>query len=271
MSLIYEDKLKMIPENKYLFSVTSLNIYKHYPFEFFRKILLKEQDNFANFNTILGTIIHHLCSEYLLGKAINDIKKEIVEYVDTLDSKEFDKSLLLLKFNQMYENVIQTLEYNKFNYGEANDIEKSYIYQLTENVYIGGTLDLRIGSRIVDYKTSSNKYLKDEGEITDIYLNQLYGYAWLCYKHNIEIANLSIQYFTIPDLERFSEITHKPLKGYPCRSVFQNSIINGEIMQEMDKTIYLIAETIEYILKNPKSFKYFGGDLNLNLEVTSGN
>lgn len=265
MSLQYEDKTKLIPQDCFLFSVTDIALYKHNPTEFFKKVLLKESSYEINFNATLGTCVHHLCSSFYEKKQIEEVDKEINEFLKSLNPEEIDTPLLWDKYTGMKEVVIETLKQNEFNFGTPTEIEKSYIHQLSDKIYLGGTLDIRFNQMIMDYKTTTNKYIKSETEFPEKYSNQLYAYAWLCKQQGIEVTNLALQYFTQPDLNRYSEVTFKPLKDYPCRDVLSIQPLQYELLQEIEETIKLIAETLEYILKYPESFRLFARDLTITL------
>lgn len=267
MSLIYEDKTKLIPNDCYLFSVTDINLYKNNPTQFFKKVLLKETEFNINFNATLGTCIHHLCSSIITNSNnLSNTLDEIAEFIEELNPLEIDKALLWNRFIQMKDVVVATINQNNFVFGEPLGIEETYLEKLTNKVYLGGTLDIRYKDFILDYKTTTNKFIKPVSDFPEKYSNQLYAYTWLCSKKNIEINKLGLQYFTQPDINRYSEITGKALKDYPCVDILSVKDIQTELLTEIENLIYLIADTIEYILANPKSFKYFARDLNLELK-----
>lgn len=269
MALEYEDKTKLIPQNKYLFSITDINLFLYEPNLFFRKVLLKDVEPVQKTEMTLGTCIHHLCSEIQKKDADrNLIEQEVMEYLKTLDPTIIDTAYVKEKYHQMEEVVIDTISENnfKFQINETDIIEneQTYITSITPNVYVGGTLDVRYNNLIIDYKTTSNKHIKEDTEMSERYKTQLYGYAWLCHRNNIQIDKVALQYFTIPDLNRVSPVTGKCLQSYPCRDVMQSLYIQQEEMDKFEKLVTLIGETLEYILQNSKSFKFFARDLSLN-------
>lgn len=269
MALEYEDKTKLIPQNKYLFSITDINLFLYEPNLFFRKVLLKDVEPVQKTEMTLGTCIHHLCSEIQKKDADrNLIEQEVMEYLKTLDPTIIDTAYVKEKYRQMEEVVIATITENnfKFQINETDIIEseQTYITSITPNVYVGGTLDVRYNNLIIDYKTTSNKHIKEDTEMSERYKTQLYGYAWLCHRNNIQIDKVALQYFTIPDLNRVSQVTGKCLQSYPCRDVMQSLYIQQEEMDKFEKLVTLIGETLEYILQNSKSFKFFARDLSLN-------
>lgn len=266
MAIGYIDKKQLIPDGFLLFSVTDINLYLNNPNSFFRKIILGDYNNEYNNSTTLGTCIHYLCSE--LNKTnISLIDKEIFDYINSLDSLIVDKKWIKDRYLEMQEEVIKTIEENNFMFNcTPTEVESSYVQKLTDRVYLGGTLDCRYKNWIIDYKTTSNRYLKQDSEIPINYLNQLYAYCFLLKQKNIDIDNLCIQYFTVPDLNRYSEKTNKQLKSYPCTSILLNTCFEMEKYNEVINLIKLISETIEYILDNKQSLGYFARDLELKFK-----
>lgn len=258
--IAYDDKRKLVPEDKYLFSVTQINEFFANPNEFFRKVILKEDIPFACNATVLGTLCHYAISQAHENKEI--LKEEINEYRHSLaEFDNLDWDYILNKFNEMKETII----YNATNMfvTQPTEVEQHHILKLTDNVYIGGTLDARYGNLIVDYKTTSDKYITEEKPLPSNYINQLYAYSYILHQEKIAVDRIAICYMTVPDTMRVSQATGKRMKDYPCKFIKVEQYLSEKIMKDVENKMYLIAETIEYILKNKASLKYFARDLEI--------
>lgn len=256
--LAYADKSSLIPENKILFSATDLNLYFDASYLFFRDKILKERE-FKNYeSTALGTLVHYNISQQHLEQPIDS--KEVEDFLNSVR----DTVNIQWVRDKYIEMTVPVREYiNGESLNKPDDIEKNYIYQLTENVYVGGTLDCRYGDTIIDYKTTSNKSIKSEQPLDFKYKNQLLVYAWLCLKHGIEVNAIQNTYITIPETNRFSDTTGRRLQDYPTRIIPIKEYLRPEDIETIESKLYLIAESIEYVLKHKDSLYLFAKDRRL--------
>lgn len=256
----YSDKRKEIPDDKYLFSVTQTQEYYLNPSEFFRKVILKEDIPFYNDATVLGTLVHYAISEQWENREVD--MTEVNNYLISIPT-EFGVNTLWCK-NKFVEMQPQVLRYAKALEIEApTEWEKNYIHQLSENVYIGGTLDVRYGNTILDFKTSSKLTLSADEELPQKYIDQLYTYAWILHQKGIAIDKIGVVYFTIPEVGRISPKTGKPMKDYPLQFIRKELFLNNEHMQVINDRLNLIAENIEYALKHKDALYLFAKDYRL--------
>ena len=253
----YDDKRKQIGDDDYLFSVTQMNEFINNPNNFFRKVILKEDIPFANNYTTLGTLCHYAISQAHMGDGIHDF--EVNEYLDSLSEFNIDYAWVLEKFKQMQDTIIPFAR--NISIAEPDEFEKAHLLKLDEHIYLGGTLDCRYGNVIIDYKTTSDKYISDEKELPEKYINQLYTYAYMLHQEGIAVDKVAIMYMTVPELGRISEKTGKYMKDYPCRCFVVEQYLRQEKMDEIIKQIELIKETIKLILNNRKLLPYFARDL----------
>lgn len=258
--IAYQDKSKLIPKDKYLFSVTQIQEFFLNPNEFFRKVIKKEKIDFYNTQTVLGTIIHYAISQMYDKKEIKD--NEIVEYLKSIP-KEFEIDTHYVK-SKTQEMIPQVLHYARgLELDPPTEWEKSYVLQLTDNVYVGGTIDVRYENLLLDFKTSSKLTMKKDDELPQKYIDQLYTYSYILHQKSIPVDKCGIVYFTIPEVNRISLITNKKLKDYPMQFIRKEFYLNQEYMDEIKNRLMLIAENIEYVLANPNSFYLFAKDYNL--------
>lgn len=256
--LEYEDKSNLIPKDKYLFSCTQYYKFWSNPKEFFRNVLLKEREfNYTN-NTVLGTLIHYLIE--CKHKHTECSYIEIEKYLSNLDYLIIDKDYIRNKFNEMKEYVLSIIEGDELN--DPLEVEKNYIFQLSENVYLGGTIDAYYDNKIVDYKTCS--ILPTEMSMS--YKVQLMLYKFLIQSNaHTNITQLRNTYFSVPNVNRYSEKTGKRLKDYPCERLHLDIFVedNDSEYQLLQDNLYMIADCIEYILKHPDTLYLFSKDITL--------
>ncbi|HIH2213124.1 TPA: PD-(D/E)XK nuclease family protein [Campylobacter coli] len=256
----YVDKSKDIPEGYYLFSASSINNYFFNPNKFFRKVILKEEVSEQTNSTILGTIVHHFASNY--DRNYDEVEKEVIEFLEEYKSSEsVDINYIKSKYPFMAQELISYIK--NFDIFEPTERESSYLLKLTDRVYLGGTIDVRYDNLLLDYKTTSNKYITTDTPIPDNYKLQLYTYLHLLHKNNVKIDKYGITWISVPEYGRISEKTGKPLKDYSTNIVTNTEYIDLDFYNEVWKKIMLVAENIEYILGNPNSLYLFAKDLEL--------
>lgn len=256
----YKDKRELIPEDRYLFSVTQMQEYYNNSSDFFRKVILKEDIPFQNTNTVLGTLLHYAISESYEDRKVPD--NEIREYIDSVTLKfPIDKKFIIDKYYQMVD--IATKYANNIDFDKPTEQEQDYLLQLSDNVYVGGTLDVRYGNTIYDFKTTSNKSLQESDPLPQKYIDQLYTYAYILHQQSIKVDKCGIIYFTVPEVGRFSDKTGKRLKDYPMRCIKKEFYLDANYMKTIVDRLELIRDNIEYIIKNPESLYLFAKDTNL--------
>lgn len=254
----YEDKSKLIPQDKYLFSATSLREFEYNPNSFFRKVIKKEKIPFFSNESVLGTIIHYFISENFAKREFK--YNDVLEYFDSIP-EEFEINTFWVdsKFKEMKDKVLSYV--NGLDIREPDESEGTHILQLTDNVYLGGTLDYRLDNLILDFKTTSKLTLSEDEPIPEHYLNQLYIYSYILHQKGIPVDKVGIVWLCVPETNRISSKTGKPMKDYPCRCFTKIEYLKQERMDLITNKLKLVSETIEYILANPESFKYFARDL----------
>jgi len=255
--IAYQDKKELIPEGKYLFSVTQIQQFFNNPNEFFRKVIRKETIPFNSNQTALGTLIHYAISQMYDKKEVE--QKEINDYLNSID--DIDRIWVISKYNEMKDDVLNNVKGISLDY--PTEWEKSYTLQLSDNVYIGGTIDVRYDNLLLDFKTSSKLTLKKEDELPQKYIDQLYTYSYILHHNGVAIDKCGICYFTIPEVNRTSLITGKRMKDYPMQFFIKDFYLQADYLTTIQKRLFLIAESIEYVLKNQDTFYLFARDYDL--------
>lgn len=244
-----KDYQKTIVEgSKYSFSASSISKYQSDTNSFFRGIYEPLIDTYTT-STVLGTIVHYLAEQYIKTRQV--VSSDITEYLDKKEN--IDKDLILKSYKDMGNVLFDYID--NLNISNLNcESEKSLVYKLTDNVALTGTCDLILGTTLIDFKTTSQ--LSHMTTMRESYKTQLYSYLYLLEKNNYKIDSAKLVYITIPQLNRISEKTQKPLKDYPA-SVYEIGLdFNIEEYQKTVDTINLIAESVEYIETHPDSRRF---------------
>lgn len=244
-----KDYQKTIVEgSKYSFSASSVSKYKTDTNSFFRGIYEPIIDTYTT-STILGTIIHYLAEQYIKTRQV--VTSDITDYLDK--KEDIDKEMILKSYKDMGNVLFDYID--NLNISNLNcESEKSLVCKLTDNVALTGTCDLIIGNTLIDFKTTSQ--VSHMTSMRENYKTQLYSYLYLLEKNSYRIDSAKLVYITIPQLNRISEKTQKPLKDYPA-SVYELALdFNIEEYQATIDTINLIAESVEYIENNPDSRRF---------------
>lgn len=257
----YQDKRELIPKDKYLFSVTQIQEFFINPNEFFRKVVRNEKIEFHNNNTVLGTLIHYTISQMYEKKQVT--MQEVKDYINSIEA-DIDKIWIMSKYEQMIGLVLNNVKGISLDY--PTEWEKSYILQLTDNVYVGGTIDVRYDNLLLDFKTSSKLTLKKDDELPQKYIDQLYAYSYMLHKNGVAVDKCGIVYFTVPEVGRTSLVTGKKMKDYPMQFFIKEFYLQQEHMENIVKRLKLIAESIEYVLEHKDSFYLFAKDYDLKVK-----
>lgn len=260
---------KLIPENKYYFSASQYFKFWSNPKDFFRRVLLKEEKDTSTSKTVLGTCIHKVienCFNNFDANPVPSCFQEVFDYVQSLGNPDIDKYWVMEKFQQMQSFVEHTCMQDDLN--KPDCIEQSFIHQLSENVYLTGTIDYYSSwnSKLLDFKTTSARI---PIELEQSYLSQLLLYKLLLEnntKNKVDyIGNI---YYKVPELNRISEKTGKAMKDYPVevhKLIFPVSKYD-EQEKILQANLEVIANTIEYILANPDTLYMFAKDFTLKGE-----
>ena len=179
-------------------SISAINSYLNCPLQFYYRYILKVNDNVNDGtinNAMLGTLVHYslkfLYSDYLNIQLSESIIHDIKGNINTAINLSFKsqninhdsgKNLLLYKIIEQYiQRQINTDLYNIKNHHNLIiiDIEKEYRTSLNvsdisndeqiKSVQLKGIIDrielIDKNIRIMDYKTGSISYLKNENDI----------------------------------------------------------------------------------------------------------
>lgn len=246
----------LIPEGKIKISPSMISQFFTDKALWYHKTILQDTANYPNYFTVLGTAIHRIAEQFIKTSEID--YQEVYDYLDAIEIydttnpsdiepiSEEEKARLRIQIKPMSEALLGHMQY----YGTPTISEMTLVEQVSNNVYLAGTVDAILGNTLIDFKTTSAKTPKTY--IPDNYKWQLLTYAWLCRKNNIDIQKVAILWITQADVNRVSEKTGKKLKDYPATCALIEYIITEQDMAIIEKALNLISQTCEVSLKQPQ-------------------
>jgi len=250
----YNDGKGVVPEGVFRISPSGLSRFFDDTAKWYRENLLGEEGFTGSTSTALGTCVHAGAEMYVKEGTVHH--DQILRYIDSLPS-DYDKFYIKEQYPIMLDALID--QYISSNMPEETELFLAQ--ELSENVWVGGSIDSIIGSRIVDYKTTSSKTLPTT--VNRAYWFQQVTYAWLARKHGYTIDSFRLVYITVNDTGRISEKTGKPLKDYPSRVHEINYVITDSDMDIIDNTLKLISESVETWYKQPELRHLLAQDMRL--------
>lgn len=252
---------KFQQENKIGVSCSIISLFNTNRKLFFDIINDRNLDEITTYSA-LGTIIHYCASQYI-KREVKTLKQDIIDYINSLPII-CDKELILQKYSIMANTLFKWCD----NILDCQKIltEKQFTYNLSEKIVLNGTCDLILNNNtLIDFKTTSQ--LSQITKMPDKYKTQLLSYIYLLQKNDIYIDYAKIVYITQPQLNKISEKTGKQLKDYPCQVYELGLPINDDSLIEIEETLNLINDSINFYLDNPE-YKYL---ITLNKEDKIGN
>lgn len=198
----------------------------------------------GNDSTVLGTLVHYIASQTVMNKQID--RTEMYDYFCENSSYITDSDLLDKAF-EISETLIPYIKNNIHSYKYCED---RFNHKVSDNFMLCGTTDLVVGDELIDFKTT-----KDQKKIytfPEHYISQLSTYIYLLKNNNIEINRFALIWITVPNTNRISEKTGKRLKEYPTQINKISMEVNNEILNNIEKKLKLISDSIELSISNPE-------------------
>lgn len=194
----------------------------------------------GNTATVTGTICHHIykCVTEKTSVTREDINKQLLEYCTLKPELELDANQIMIDYPLV--SIVTVNEYT-IPADSVNTLikcELPVIAEVSNNVYVSGSLDRIEGDCIVDYKTVGK--LPNADKISFAYKIQLLAYAYAARKMGYEINRIRIVYGI------------KPTVKLPARCVVVTEQIDATANKLIDDTLELIGETVLLAKVNPK-------------------
>lgn len=199
--------------------------------KFFASPVLWYKDNFmgensftGNTGSTLGTVIHAIAEA--VGKDEATSRDIIEEYLATIIDPEIDLDVVREHYPEMSMALVN--EYILPNM--PTEVEYQTCANVTEGIYIAGTVDNRTGDTIVDYKNVTVK--PNTEKIPFKYLIQLLAYAFADRDRGIATSRVRLVY------------TVRRTKTLPVRIFVVNHEITSNDWDMISNTLLLMALTV---------------------------
>lgn len=259
----------IVPPGSFTISPSSLGKFFDEPHTWYREHVLGERSFDATTSTALGTIVHFCAEDFILSGKVD--RTEIYRYLYSLvcptNSPEFpsDEPSQLAILSGFKHSIID-VQHILDQYRPMGNALLDYLRRLPKHTppiseqmvsaeilpgfYVAGSCDLRLGSHIYDYKTTSS--LSAPSSISYGYRLQLLAYAYAFIKSGTPISTASIIWITTNQVNRTSPTTGKPMKDSPATCSVSSSItIDEQSLAFIESILKLVAETVQFVQANP--------------------
>jgi hypothetical protein len=213
------------------------------PVVWYKEQILKQKVFTGSTATELGTIIHAVAEAY--AKSESTSRDEIEAYLKTIYDPDIDKNLIRDLYPMMSEMLVN--EYISTN--PPTEVEYQTLAHVQGGIYVGGTVDNRTGTTIVDYKNVSTKPKTDSIPFGDKI--QMMAYAFADRERGIETDRIRLVY------------TVRPTKTLPVRVFVVNHMIQESDWDLIENTLNLISESVLAIRKDPSMTHLIFKSMNL--------
>ena len=240
-------------------SPSKFSMFMERPHQWYREVVLKEEEFKGNTSSIIGTIVHY-CAD-CVSKGVHPDKKEIEAYIDLQEGKE---DIDTKTVREAYPAMVHTLinDYVLANIPEESELDLETMF--TPRVNISGQLDGYDNGMVTDYKTYNSK--TKPRAIPMHYKYQLLVYSYLCIKNNRPVDRIRLVYINRNIDGGVSEKTGKPLKSYPPEVTVLTESVTKEDLEFIESCLTLCAETYETAQDNPELVHLLYRDMRLKGE-----
>lgn len=259
----------IVPQDVFTISPSSLGKFFDEPHTWYREHVLGERSFDQTTSTCLGTIVHFCGEDFILSGQVDrtEIYRYLYSVVCPTNSPEFPSTEPeMLSVLQSYKHVSIDIQHILNQYRPMGNALLDYIRKLPKHAtlvseqmvaaeiipgfYVAGSCDLRQGSNLYDFKTTSA--LSAPSSISYGYRLQLLAYAYAFIKSGTPIHTASIIWITTNQVNRISPDTGKPMKDYPATCSVSKSIsIDEPSLEFIESILKLVAETVQFVLANP--------------------
>jgi len=230
--LDYDHSTDYLPKDCVLkISPSKFSTFIEKPHNWFRQVILGENQFTYSTSSVLGTVVHYL-SEMVAKK--QDISKDaIFEYINKHeDNDDYCAQTVIDNFEQMAGVLIN--EYVLPNMDNYLEIESRHFVEILKGFYASGSLDVLEGTKddcmVSDYKTYHSK--TKPKSIPYYYKYQLLVYAYILTKLKYKPTRIRLIYVS-RNIEGLMSPTGngKQLKSYPPELTVLTEMITDEDMQ----------------------------------------
>jgi hypothetical protein len=230
---------------------------------------MQEADISTGKSACLGTIVHFCGEDFILSGKVDrtEIYRYLYSVVCPSNSPEFPSSEPeMLSVLEQFSHATIDVQHILNQFRPMGNALLDYIRKLPKHLplvseqmvaaevlpgfWIAGSCDLRQGSNIYDFKTTSS--LSAPSSISYGYRLQLLAYAYALIKSGTPVSTASIIWITTNQVNRISPDTGKHMKDYPATcSVSKSITIDEQSLEFIESILKLVAETVQFVLANP--------------------
>ena len=259
----------IVPPDVFTISPSSLGKFFDEPHTWYREYILGERSFDQTTSTCLGTIVHFCGEDFILSGKVDrtEIYRYLYSVVCPSNSPEFPSSEPeMLSVLEQFSHATIDVKHILNQFRPMGNALLDYIRKLPKHVplvseqmvaaevlpgfWIAGSCDLRQGTHIYDFKTTSS--LSAPSSISYGYRLQLLAYAYALIKSGTPVSTASIIWITTNQVNRISPDTGKPMKDYPATcSVSKSITIDEQSLEFIESILKLVAETVQFVLANP--------------------
>lgn len=259
----------IVPPDVFTISPSSLGKFFDEPHTWYREYVLGERSFDQTTSTCLGTIVHFCGEDFILSGKVDrtEIYRYLYSVVCPSNSPEFPSlEPEMLSVLEQFSHATIDVQHILNQFRPMGNALLDYIRKLPKHAplvseqmvaaevlpgfYVAGSCDLRQGSNLYDFKTTSA--LSAPSSISYGYRLQLLAYAYALIKSGTPVSTASIIWITTNQVNRISPDTGKPMKDYPATcSVSKSITIDEQSLEFIESILKLVAETVQFVLANP--------------------
>lgn len=213
-----------------------------------KSYILKEREFQANTNTVFGNICHAIAEGYVNGETLSEL--DVVDYLSKFeDNPDVDMWYIQDNWRDAHQAILEFMSQRP----KPDEVEQQVIFEVEEGYTIGGTYDARTGSKITDYKTTSQKPSKLKKE----HIFQLGAYAIMLELNGTKIDTLEAVYIVKGNVKgKVSEKTGKTIGVKNTSIVALQEPFTDEVRQMVKRYLKLLIGTLKVYKKQPELYEY---------------
>ena len=230
-----------IPDSTFRISPSQIEKFFSYPAIWYEEQVLGEKQFSGNTSTELGTIVHAIAEAYAKGEPTSreEVEKYLTSKIKTRSVTDEPLDLELIR--DLYPTLSALLINDYLAENKPSRVEYQTFAEVLPGIHVGGSVDNRTGSTIVDYKNVATAPTNgNNGTIPFGYKIQLLAYAFCDRAQGILTDRLRLVY------------TVRPTKTLPARIFIVNHQIADSDWELIENTLMLIAETIQVSRSHPE-------------------
>ncbi len=256
--LDYYTGADQLPEGIFRISPSSFSTFMERPHIWYREQVLGEGKFEGNTASVIGTLVHYVAEKVAKKEKVD--KDEMAQYVvNQTDNEDVDTAVVLRDYVLMAERLVNDYVLKQ----TPTAIEDFVAYNLGDDVWVAGSVDVLDNGCIVDYKTYNSKS-KPKG-IPMNYRYQLLLYAYIYTQLGIEVDRIRLVYVNRNIDGGISEKTGKALKSYPPEVTVLTESITKDDLDFIESCITLCKETYLKSLADPSLTHLLYRDMRLKV------